>query len=87
MDWLYLSGMLIVWYGNGRQIYKLIQTKSTKSFDIGWVMALLVSFIIRLPRALSSEYWVWGLSYLISITMMAIMAFLVFWYRCRYKGE
>lgn len=81
MDWLYLFGMFIVWYGSIKQIRLLYKTHSTKSFSFHWLGCLAVSFALRAPRAMTSEYWVWGVSYIVSFILMITLVGLALYYR------
>ena len=80
-DWLYLVGMLVVWYGNVSQIVKMVHSHSTKSFSFKWFYAILISFCFRAPRALTTEYWVWGVSYIISILIMTTLVSIAVYYK------
>jgi len=86
MDVLYLLGLLIVWAGNLRQTWYTIKTKSTKSIAMLWPIALLVSIIIRMPLAWSSEYWVWKIGYAISLAIMAVLLAVIIHRRVNYRG-
>jgi len=81
MDWLYLLGMLVVWFGNLRQIALIIKTHSTKSFSFFWLYAILISFLIRMPRALTSDYWVWAISYIVSVIVIATLIGVTTYYK------
>ena len=87
LDWLYLLGMLVIWYGNISQIVKLFQTHSTKSFSFMWFFAMLFSFVLRLPRALTSTYWVWAASYLVSVAIMTTLVVTAIHCKRRYPDK
>ena len=83
-DIFYLLGLLVIWWGNIFQILKIRRTRSTKSFSMGWIIALVISIGIRLPRAWTSEYWVWGYGYLISFALCLILLCFALYYRKKY---
>ena len=87
LDWLYIFGLLIVWWGNFAQIQKIIKTKSTKSLSLTWLLCLTVSIIIRIPRAVTSTYWAWSISYVISLVIMLIFLGVVIYYRRKYPKK
>lgn len=87
LDILYIIGLLVIWYGNIRQIEKVVSTKSTKSISIHWIVAILLSIAIRLPRAVTSEYWAWCAGYIISFVICALLVAAVIIYRRRYPRK
>lgn len=84
LDFLYTIGLVIVWYGNIRQVCKVIHTKSTKSLHLHLFWAMLISITIRLPRAVTSDYWVWQYGYIISFVLMLILVGVIVYHRRRY---
>ena len=83
-DILYTVGLLIVWYGNFRQACKVIHTKSTKSLHLHLFLAMLISITIRLPRAVTSDYWVWQYGYIVSFVMMVVLVAIILFHRKKY---
>lgn len=61
-NWLYLIGTLICQVGGVAQIVKIHQTQSVDDFSFFWLLALVMTAIMTLPRALSSPFWVWKVS-------------------------
>ena len=86
-DILYLVGMFVIWAGNAKQIAKLVRTQSTQSFSTSWLWAMLISFCFRLPRALTSDYWVWWGSYLVSTGIMIALVGLALYYKKKNGGN
>jgi len=87
VDILYLVGMVVIWVGNIKQITKLWQTKSTESFSATWLWTMLISFCLRLPRALTSDYWVWWGSYLISTGIILTLTLMALAYKKKNGGN
>ena len=87
LDILYLAGLLVVWFGNAHQIYKMHKTKSTRSISFFWIIAILLSIAIRLPRAVSSTYWVWQSGYIISFLICLALVVTAVFYRLKYPGK
>ena len=85
LNWLYILGLLIVWFGNFAQIHKTIKSKSADDISLVWVVALVVSIGMRSFRAIWSTYWVWGFTYIISFVIMIIFLGVVIYYRRRKK--
>jgi len=46
-----------------------------------------MSFMIRLPRALTSDYWVWKGGYIISIIIYIVLVSVIVYYRRRYPKK
>jgi len=86
LDLLYLAGLLIVWYGNFKQVTKMLRTKSTKSLSMHWLIAIALSITIRLPRAITSDYWVWSAGYVISTIIILIVLGVAIYYRRKYPN-
>jgi len=61
-DWSYLIGTLVCQAGGVAQIVKIFQTKSVDDFSFFWLLALIVTAVMTLPRALGSSFWVWKFS-------------------------
>ena len=87
LDWLYIIGLLVVWFGNINQIQKVVKTKSTKSISITWIFAIFASVTIRLPRAVTSDYWVWAAGYIVSFIIIVILLGVVLYYHKKYPGR
>ena len=87
LDTLYGLGLLVCWYGNVHQIYKIIKTKSTKSLSIRWLAAILMSLTIRVPKAVTSDIWVWKYGYMCSLVICLVLLIVSIYYRRKYKGE
>ena len=87
MDILYLIGLMVVWTGNAIQISRIIRTKSTKSISIAWIFAIFASVTIRLPRAVTSDYWVWAAGYIVSFIIIVILLAVVLYYHKKYPGR
>ncbi len=87
LDIFYILGLLVVWFGNIRQIQKLVKTKSTKSFSMAWLVAMFLSIALRLPRAVTSSYWVWQWGYGISFTVILALSIVAIYYRRKYPRK
>ena len=87
LDILYLVGLLVVWAGNTQQILRVIKTRSTKSISIFWIIAILVSIGIRLPRAVTSTYWVWQIGYVISFIICLVLVLIIVYYHKKYPRK
>lgn len=86
-DTLYTVGLIVVWYGNIRQACQVIKSKSTKSLHLHLFWAMLLSITIRLPRAVTSDYWVWQYGYIISFILMLALVVVIVWHRRRYPRK
>ena len=80
-DWLYLGHALIVWGGGIWQIIHVFKTKSVEDIALAWIACLLVSEMMALPRAVRSEYWVWGLCHIVGSILLTILLVGVLIYR------
>ena len=86
-DVLYTIGLLVVWYGNIRQACRVVKTKSTRSLHLHLFWAMLFSITIRLPRAVTSDYWVWKYGYMISFVLMLVLVAIIIYHRRRYPKK
>ncbi len=86
-DIAYIVGLAVVWYGNIRQIEKVVKTKSTKSISLHWIVAIFLSIMVRLPRAVTSDYWAWSVGYVISFLVCAVLVGTVIYYRKKYPKK
>ena len=84
LDIIYILGLTVVWYGNVLQIRKVMTTKSTKSISIHWIVAMFLSIVIRLPRAVMSTYWAWQVGYIISFLICLALVIVILYYRKKY---
>jgi uncharacterized protein with PQ loop repeat len=87
LDIFYLLGLLVVWYGNAKQVIQICKTKSTRSFSLQWIVALVVSIGIRLPRAWFSDYWVWQWGYTVSFTLALALLGVLIYFRGKYPRK
>ena len=87
LDVLYILGLLVVWYGNFRQIKQIVKRKSTRSFSLFWIAAIFLSITIRLPRAVTSTYWAWSAGYKVSWLICLSLLIIVYYYRRKYPND
>jgi len=84
LDALYIIGLLVVWGGNIFQVKKMIKTNSTKSLSLGWLYAMMFSHVIRLPRAVTSDEWVWAWGYVVSFVLFVVLISVAAYKRRKY---
>lgn len=87
LDILYILGLWVVWVGNLMQIVKMVRTKSTRSLSFCWLILILVSIGIRLPRAWTSTYPVWQFGYAISFAICLILVLVALYYKRKYPRK
>ena len=87
LDGLYVIGLIIVWLGNIHQVRRMIKTRSTKSLSLAWLWAMMFSHTIRLPRAVTSDEWVWAWGYVCSFILFVVLISVAIYHRKRYPKK
>ena len=73
VDLLYILHSSVSWIGSAKQIHYIYTHKSAQDLTVFWVVCLLLSELLALPRALTSGYWAWWLCHIVSTGLMAAL--------------
>ena len=87
LDWLFIIGHAVVWYGALAQALKVFKTKSTKSIAIMYLATGSISMSLRLPLAWSSDDWAFQWGYVIGWLLGLALLGIVVIYRKKYPKE
>ena len=82
-DWLYVLHALIVWAGSIRQLCYIFKHKKARDITLFWIVCILMSELLALPRSLTSGYWVWGVCHIISSILVVLLLIGIIKYRHR----
>jgi hypothetical protein len=70
---LYLLHVLIIWGGGVWQARYIFANRSAEDITLVWVVCLLVSELMALPRAIKSQYLVWKACYIVATILIAVL--------------
>lgn len=87
LDTLYIIGLAAIWYGNFAQIVKTIKVGNANGISLQWAILLVVSIGIRSLRAILSDYWVWGFTYIVSLVIAVVFLGVVVYYKRKYPKK